>query len=271
MVSTEPSIAFWIALLLYGVSSLLHVGTMTDGPRGVVKAARWLLGLAFLAHAIEIGWRGVEGVHPGTSIREALGFLAWVVIGGYLLWRRKLKLDVVGAFVTPVALVILAAARLSSSGEVGEEVSRLGRIHISMATVGVALFALATCVSIVYLLQSRNLREKKFDGLLFRKGVALESVDKLSHRLVLIGFPIFTVSMMLGVIWVTQRYGDLGKSLARAEYPFALVTWLCFGGLLAGRRLRGWRGRRAALLTIVGFSAALLVLALYFFRGAVGG
>ncbi len=270
MVTTPPSIAFWITLLLYGVSSLLYVGTLVPTPRWVPRVARGILVLAFIAHLIEIGWRGVLGVHPGTSIREALGFLVWVVIGGYLLWRPKLRLDVVGAFVAPVALVILAAARLSPSGDAIDEVSRLGRIHISMATVGVALFALATCVSIVYLLQSRNLRRKTFDGLLFRKGVTLESVDRLSHRLVFIGFPIFTMAMMLGVIWVSQRHGGI-SAFTRPEYSFALVTWLCFGGLLAGRRLRGWRGRRAAVLTIVGFSAALLVLGIYFFRRAMTG
>lgn len=266
MVSTDPSIAFWIALVLYALTALLHVGAFVDSPRWVTRAAWWSLLAAFVVHAVEIGWRGVEGVHPGTSIREALGFLAWVIVGGYLLWRRKLQLSVVGAFVAPAALVILAAARLSPSGDAMKGLGTLGRIHISLATVGVALFALATSVSIVYLLAARNLREKKFRGLLFRKGVALESVDRLSHRLVLAGFPIFTLSMMLGVVWASQRE----LAVSRPEYPFALVTWLCFGGLLVGRRARGWRGRRAAFITLIGFSAALFVLSIYFFRRALG-
>ena len=267
MVSTDPSIAFWLTLGLYAVTSVLYVGAFVDAPKSITRAARWTLGLAFLAHAVEIGWRGVEGVHPGTSVREALGFLAWVIVGGYLLWRRKLKLSVVGAFVAPAALVILAAARLSPTGDAMEELGTLGRVHISLATVGVALFALATSVSVVYVLAARNLREKKFGGLLFRKGVALESLDRLSHRLVLIGFPIFTLAMALGVVWVSRLNVSV---ISRPEYPFALVTWLCFGGLLVGRRARGWRGRRAAFVTILGFSAALLVLSIYFVRRAFG-
>jgi ABC-type uncharacterized transport system permease subunit len=263
VVSVEPSPAFWVAVALYGVTSLLYVSSFVEAPQWLQRLARWGLGFAFVAHAIDIGWRGVEKVHPGTSVREALGFLAWVVVGGYLLWRRKLRLSILGAFVAPGALVILAAARLSPSGGPVEELSSLGRIHISLATLGVAIFALATCVSVVYLLQERNLRKKKFDGLLFRRGVALESVDRLAHRLVVIGFPIFTVALMLGVIWTLRRSTDL---LSRPEYPFALITWICFGALLVARTTHGWRGRRAALLTIAGFAASALVLAIYLIR-----
>lgn len=263
VVSTAPSPAFWVAIALYGITSLLYMSSFVDAPEWMGRAARWALGLAFIAHGVDIGWRGVESVHPGTSVREALGFLAWVVVGGYLVWRRKLKLSVIGAFVAPGALIILAAARLSPSGTAVSELSTLGRIHISLATIGVALFALATCVAAVYLLQERNLKKKKFGGLLFRKGVALEALDRLGHRLVVIGFPIFTVSLMLGVIWNAQR---TESSFARPEYPLALITWICFGALLVVRTTHGWRGRKAALLTIAGFLAAALVLGIYLLR-----
>lgn len=263
VVSTEPSPAFWVAVVLYGITSLLYISSFVEAPAWLGRLARWGLGLSFIAHGVDIGWRGVEAVHPGTSVREALGFLAWVVVGGYLVWRRKLKLSVIGAFVAPGALIILAAARLSPTGSAVEELTTLGRIHISLATLGVALFALATSVAAVYLLQERNLKEKKFDGLLFRRGVALDSLDRLAHKLVVIGFPIFTVALMLGVIWNARR---TEATFARPEYPLALITWICFGALLVARTTRGWRGRKAALLTIAGFAAAVLVLGIYFLR-----
>ena len=263
VLSTAPSPAFWVAVVLYGITSLLYTSSFIKVPEWVGRAARWSMGLSFIAHGVDIGWRGVESVHPGTSVREALGFLAWVVVGGYLVWRRRLKLSVVGAFVAPGALITLAAARLSPTGEAVEELTTLGRVHISLATLGVALFALATSVAAVYLLQERNLKEKKFDGLLFRKGVALETLDNLGHKLVVIGYPIFTVALMLGVIWTAQR---TETDLARPEYPLALITWICFGALLVARTTHGWRGRKAALLTIAGFAASVLVLGIYFLR-----
>src|SRR6185436_2969536 len=107
--------------------------------------------------------------------------------------------------------------------------STLGRVHISLATIGVGVFALAGALSAIYLAEDRALKRKKFDGLAFKdRGAPLEALDRLSHRLIWVGFPIFTVSLILGAIWVSR----LGESLARVEYALAAVTWLAFATLL---------------------------------------
>jgi ABC-type uncharacterized transport system permease subunit len=72
--------------------------------------------------------------------------------------------------------------------------------------------------------------------------------------------------MMLGVVWATQR----GAGFSRPEYGVAAIAWFAFGGLLVGRTSRGWRGRKAALLSIAGFSASVIVLLIYLARRAVG-
>jgi ABC-type uncharacterized transport system permease subunit len=267
IVTVAPSAAFYVALALYGLSALLHIASFVEAPAWVGRAARWSLVLAFVAHGVDIGWRGVERVHPGTSVREALGFLAWIFVGGYLWWSRRLRLSLLGAFVAPTGLAVLAAARLSRSGQAMEGLTALGRIHISLAVLGVALFALATAVAAMYLVEERNLKRKKFDRAVFKQGVALEKLDALAHRLVVIGYPIFTASLMLGVIWVSRR----ASGFDRPEYPIAMVTWVTFGALLVARQAAGWRGRRAAIMTIVGFAAAALVLVIYFARRALGG
>ncbi|HEU5059755.1 MAG TPA: hypothetical protein VFU21_24655, partial [Kofleriaceae bacterium] len=69
-------------------------------------------------------------------------------------------------------------------------------------------------------------------------------------------------------IWVARRNVS---GFARPEWLMAVVIWLTFGGLIAGRTARGWRGRRAALLTIAGFTVSLAVLAIYLARRALGG
>lgn len=251
----------------YVAASVFFLSSLAPTPPWVRRLARIAVLAAFIAHGVDIGWRGVEQVHPGTSVREALGFLSWIVVGAYLVLARREGLAVLGAFVAPPALVVLAAARLSPSGDAVVGLSSLGRLHIASATVGVAIFALATLVSVIYLLQERNLKRKNFEGVLFKASAALETLDKISSRLVAIGFPIFTVSMMLGGVWVSQ----LEQGFNRVEYPISLVTWLTFGGLVFGRLLRGFRGRRAAIATIVGFMAALAVLAIYLLRRSVFG
>ncbi len=258
--------AFYVALGLYAAAAVLFVGAFTKRPAQWVRVARWLLLVAFVSHGADISWRGFADVHPGTSVREAVGFVAWLMVGGYLVADYKIKLGVLGALVSPIALCMLAAARLSPSGAQAEGISTLGRIHITLASTGVAIFALATAVSGMYLLAERNLKRKKFEGLLFRRGVALETLDRLNHRLILAGFPVFTMALMLGVVWVSQRKSDFD----RPEYPIALFTWGAFAWLIIGRSTRGWRGRKAALLTLAGFSAALVVLGMYFLRRAMG-
>jgi ABC-type uncharacterized transport system permease subunit len=80
-----------------------------------------------------------------------------------------------------------------------------------------------------------------------------------------VGFPIFTVALILGAVWVSQ----LDEPLDRPEYPLAAVTWVAYAVLLVARQVYGWRGRRSAKLTLMGFAAALAVLAIYLVRRMV--
>jgi len=171
----------------------------------------------------------------------------------------------VGAFVAPAAVVMLLMARLTPGGGSTESLGMLGRIHISLATAGVSIFALATAVAVLYLIEERQLKRKHI-GALVRRGTALETLDKLAHRCVQVGFPVFTVAMITGAMWSAQLPGTL-----RPEYTVAAIAWAAFAGLLVARTTAGWRGRRAALVTIFGFSSALLVLGVYLVRAAQGG
>ena len=220
-----------------------------------------------MAHGTDIGWRGIEHVHPAESVREAIGFLAFITTGGYLLASARYRLTLGGVVVMPVSLVLLLLARLTPAGAAPEDLSMLGRIHISLATVGVGIFALASALSAIYLVEDRALKRKKFDALAFKdRGAPLEALDRLSHRLIWVGFPIFTVALVLGAVWTSR----LGEGLGRVEYLLAAVTWIAFAALLVARQIYGWRGRRAAKLTLEGFSTALAVLVIYLSAGSCG-
>jgi ABC-type uncharacterized transport system permease subunit len=262
LLSVAPSPAFWVAVALYAsaTTALLLVLAGKVRFRGTAIA---LVALAFIAHGTDIGWRGTQHVHPAQSVREAMGFLAFILTGGYLLASVRYRLTLGGVVVMPVALIMLVAARLTPAGSAPEGLGALGRIHISLATIGVGVFALASALSAIYLVEERALKKKKFDAIAFKdRGAPLEPLDRLSHRLIWVGFPIFTVALVLGAIWVSK----LGESLDRPEYPLAGVTWLAYAGLLVARQVYGWRGRRAARLTLAGFAAALAVLVIYLVR-----
>jgi ABC-type uncharacterized transport system permease subunit len=268
LLSVTPSPAFWVALILYGLASIAFLVAFLQNKPGVLRAARAVLVGAFLAHGFDIGWRGVENVHPAASVREAIGFLAWIIAGGYLAASVRYRLDLAGAVLAPIVLGLLAAARLSPVGNPTEGLTLLGRIHISLATVGVGIFALASALSAIYLLEERNLKRKKFDARSFKNpDASLDALDSLSQRLVQAGFLVFTVAIGLGIAWVSQR----GDSMARPEYPVAIITWMTYAALVGVRLGMGWRGRRTAWMALGGFAAALCVLAIYFLRRAFEG
>jgi ABC-type uncharacterized transport system permease subunit len=254
-------VLLWIAVALYGGACALYTGYLLGLPAGATRAARLTLGAGFVLHMAEIGARGVGGMHPVSSVGDSVGFTAWILVGAFLLAQIRRRLDAVGAFVAPVAMVLLLGAQLSHpAGGSTAGLGALGRLHISLSLVGTAIFALATGLAIFYLAQERQLKQRRL-GAIVRKGIALETLDTLAHRCVQVGFPIFTLAMILGAIWAPR----IGATM-RPEYPISAVTWAAFAALLIARTTSGWRGRRAALLTLVGFSAAVVVLGIYLVR-----
>jgi ABC-type uncharacterized transport system permease subunit len=267
LLSVAPSPAFWVAVVAYAIAAVLLLVVLAGKAR-LRPLALAAVAIAFFAHGADIGWRGVEHVHPAESVREALGLLAFIITGGYLLASVRYRLTLGGVVVMPVALVMLLLARLTPAGAAPEDLSSLGRIHISLATIGVAIFALASVLSAIYLAEDRALKRKHFDSAAFEGGggAPLEALDRLSHRLIWFGFPIFTVALVLGAVWTSE----LGESLGRVEYALAAVTWIAYATLLVARQIYGWRGRRAAKLALEGFATALAVLVVYLVRRALG-
>lgn len=263
--SVPPSPAYWLATIAYAAATTALLVAL-GGKQKARPIATILVAIAFVAHGADIGWRGTEHVHPAQSVREALGFLAFILTGGYLVATTRYRLTLGGVVVMPVSLVLLVLARLTPAGEM-EDFSALGRVHIMLVTVGTAVFALAGALSAIYLAEDRAMKKKKFDALAFRdKGAPIEALDRISHRLIWVGFPLFTTALVLGAVWAAKLDADLD----RPEYALAVVTWGAYATLLVMRQIYGWRGRRAARLTLAGFAAAVVVLLIYLLRRMSG-
>jgi ABC-type uncharacterized transport system permease subunit len=248
----------------YALASVLYLGFLL-GLRD--KVGRLALGVAVLLHLGDIGARCANGVNPISSTPEAMSFIAFLLAAGYLLASLRYGLASAGAFAAPAALVLLVLARVVPAEEATPDMGTLGYTHILLATVGVAIFFIAAVLAVVYLFQDRQLRQKKFERVTGR-GTPLDTLDRLASRCVSIGFPIFTVAIVTGAMWIA-RLGVLhGAAALRPEYLLALVTWVAFAVLIVARIGGGWRGRRAAWLTLGGFGGTVLVLVVYFLRHA---
>ncbi|MCI5146358.1 MAG: c-type cytochrome biogenesis protein CcsB, partial [Candidatus Electrothrix sp. AR3] len=88
---------------------------------------------------------------------------------------------------------------------------------------------------------------------------SLEALDKLNQHCISIGFPLMTLGMFTGYIWARQIWG--GRTWHwDPKIVSAMITWFLYAGLMHQRFTMGWRGRRAALITIFSFCAVLLTL-----------
>lgn len=216
------------------------------------------LAAAFLAHGGSILARSFAAGHPAvTTEYEALSFFAWLTVGVYLVVQARYRLPAVGAVVAPLAFTVTLASFAFYTG-VRELPPNLRSawlpVHVTAAFLGNAVLALAFCVSLVYLFRERQLKEKRVHGA--SRLPSLEALDTLNYRALVWGFPLLTLGIVTGALFAKHTWGRFWSWEEREV--FSLITWLLYAGLLEARMVVGWRGRRAATVTIVGFAVLIV-------------
>jgi ABC-type uncharacterized transport system permease subunit len=214
---------------------------------------------AFLVHAVSIGVGCAEyGGGEFFNLRGGFGMAAWLVAGALLLLLRVYHQPAVAAFVLPLVLAALVPGVVGSIGgrvaAVPEAVRRpTVTLHVTVAFVSVALFAIAFGIALMYLLQEREVKGKRF-GALFSRLPSLDALDRLTQRLVRAGLVVWSVALVTG-IFVAKTAWDRAWSWD-PQVAFAVVVWGLYFALVWMRH-QGIHGRRYALLTVVGFAIIL--------------
>jgi ABC-type uncharacterized transport system permease subunit len=255
----------WHEIGAYAIASVLYLAHLIRLHKSVENAARILLGIGVVLHLADIGVRCYQGVTPVSSTVEAMSFVSFLVAAGFLLASLRYRLAAAGAFAVPASLALLVLARIAPSPPATPQMGSLGQAHILLATLGVAVFAFAAVLAMLYLFQDRQLKRKKFLRVM-EKGTPLDTLDRLAHRAVSIGFPVFTLAIVTGALWIARLGLVHHPEALRPEYLFAVGAWIAFAILLIARIGAGWRGRRAAWLTLGGFGGTALVIGAYFLR-----
>jgi len=245
-----------VAYLFAAVAFGAHLLTMR---KTVYRVATSLLALAFVMHGLSVVARSATGGYIAvTTEREAMSFLAWLIVGVYLAVQFRYRLPAVGAVVAPIAFGFTLASFALYAG-VRDLPPNLRSawlpVHVTLAFLGNAVLALAFAVSLVYLFHERQLKEKRPPSILHRLP-SLETLDQLNYRALMWGFPLLTLGIVTGALWGKHSWGRLWSWEEREV--FSLVTWLVYAGLLQARLVAGLRGRRAATVTIFGFALMLI-------------
>ena len=190
---------------------------------------------------------------PLSNQFESMVFFAMVIIFVYLIVEYKFKIKIVGAFVTPVASILLALTTLTGffPNEIQPLIPALQSnwltYHVITCFFGYAAFAVSFGVSIMYLIKTNA----KNSGILPSGGV----LDDLNYKAVAIGFPMLTLGIITGAAWAHYAWGSYWSWDPKETWT--LITWLIYAAFLHARFTHGWRGKKAALLSIIGFGAVI--------------
>lgn len=244
-----------ILYLLASGSFVVYVFLVRDF---VAKLSPILLFSGFAVHTAALGVHFFYTGYPGVAqFREALSFYAWLLVAAYLLIQLKYRLAILGAIIAPLAFLMTLAAFAFGTGG-GELPPGLKTywlpVHVTLAFLGNAVFALAFGVSLMYLLQESYLKRKKMNPVM-KRFPSLESLDKLNYVLLVWGFPLMTLGILTGSVWAGIYWGNYWSWDPR-QISSGLV-WLFYGVILHGRITAGLRGKKAALLTMVGFAVVI--------------
>lgn len=252
------NLLFQMTMLVYLAAAsgyLLHVAS---GRSWAEKAGRWLMRGGFGLHCVSLTLDFIQiGSTPVTTLHESLSFLAWCISGIFLLFDLRYGLAVLGAFISPLTLLFMVVG--SALPRRASQIAPLldswwFPVHVGLAFLGNAFFAMAFIAGLMYLLQERMLKSKRLPSLFFRLP-SLDTLDTLNSRCLTWGFPLMTLGIISGALWAHSAWGSYWRW--NPKETWALISWFIYAALLHGRLAIGWRGRRAALLAIVGFLCLL--------------
>jgi cytochrome c-type biogenesis protein CcsB len=262
MVVTDVAF-FWVALFAYlGATVLYALDVAFTGKRfGTVAVA--VLGAGFGFHTAALVVRSIAAGHPPfTSMYEYASCLAWATVLCYFILQFRRRARNFGIFVSPIAFAVIVIASLFPKDVDNQLVPALQsywlQIHVTLAVLGEGAFAVAFASSLMYLFRMKGSQWMP----------SLEVLDELTYRAILIGYPLFTIgALFAGAVWAWKAWGT-PWSWDPKEVG-SLVVWIIYSAYLHARMTAGWRGKRAAILSIAGFAAAVFTFVSNLFIGGL--
>ena len=193
------------------------------------------------------------GAAPVLTLKSALAFFAWTILGAYLVFHLKFRLMVLGSFIAPlVACLLIISSAIPSTEVMVKPIFRSLwlTVHVGTSFVGNGMFAVTFVAGIMYLAQERQIKKKKL-GTVYSRLPSLATLDSINHYSLIWGFSFLTIGMITGAIYAQYALGSYWRWDPKEIW--SLITWLFYAALLHERLAVGWRGRRTAIMAIIGF------------------
>ena len=250
---------------IYFLSFLFYLLMMVLGKKALGQTATSITLIGLAGHTFGLILRWIEsyqlgiGHAPLSNLYESLIFFSWTIILLYMLVEWRTKNRSIGTFVTPLAFLALAYASFSDNVNnviqplIPALQSNWLTAHVITCFFGYAAFALSFGLSLMYLLKRSDISKIKsrFLNLIPRTGI----LEELIYQMVVIGFLMLTLGIITGSVWANSAWGSYWSWDPKETW--SLITWLIYATLLHARMIRGWKGKRIAFLSIIGFACVL--------------
>ncbi|MFG1998806.1 c-type cytochrome biogenesis protein CcsB [Spirillospora sp. NPDC048911] len=228
--------------------------------------------LGWGAHLGVIVTRGLAAERwPWGNMYEFLTAIAFAAVTAYLVVMFRYKARFLGAFVMLAAVIALGVANIWLYDKVGPLVPALNSywiaIHVSAAIIATGAFTVAGTSTILYLVKSRHeaktavaaegpkLAPAGAAGGFLARVPAADDLDRLALRVTMFAFPIWTAAIIMGAIWADEAWGRYWGWDPKEIWSF--ITWIAYAAYLHARATAGWRGRKAAILSLVAFACLM--------------
>jgi ABC-type transport system involved in cytochrome c biogenesis permease subunit len=243
------------ALLLYLSASGMLAASFAGGRVPAPRAGVMLTASAVLLHGIGLAaFTARHAELPLVGLAPSLCTLAFLI--AIFLFANTIASESrsVGLVLVPLIAVLLAIALVLGIAPTGQPLAFRGAwfaLHVVLAFIGYAGLAIAFGAGVLYLLQFRELKDKRL-GRVFRFFPSLPVLDKLGRRGVAIGFPALTLALLLGWAWTVRFQRSLATE--NPQVIWGIITWVTFVVLLGVRFSRApGTERRAAFANMMGF------------------
>ncbi len=249
------------------ISMLLFMAFLATKNKNVGFSGTIAAMFGFVVQTTAIGLRWKEsydmgrGHAPLSNLFESVVFFSWTIILLFLIIDFKYKYRAVGFFVVPFALLGMAWAQLGLDSGIEPLVPALQSnwllYHVVTCFLGYAAFAVACGLSIMYLIREKHEESSVSSqaGGILSLFPSTKILDDLNYKAIMIGFPLLTLGIVTGAAWANYAWGTYWSWDPKETW--SLIVWFIYAAFLHARITRGWVGRRAAILSVVGFAATI--------------
>lgn len=239
------------------------------------RAAIMVTAVGFAMNVVSIVMRGLAAHRaPWGNMYEIASLICAIAAGAWLLVARRAGARHMGLFVVfPIAVLSFVGGTVLYT-PAGTLVPVLQSywlvVHVLLVALSSGVLMLSGAASVMFIIRSRYER-RVLDVADDRSFVArlpeTATLDRIAYRTAIIGFPLFTFAVVAGALWAEASWGRYWGW--DPKETTALVTWVLYAGYLHARATSGWRGSRAAWISILGFAS--IMFNLFFVNMVVSG